>query len=273
MIPARPAAKVETPPRLLECLAEIRERVAAARRLLVLLDYDGTLATIAPKPELARLEPGMRGALLALSRRRDVRLAIISGRSLEDIRGRVGLPELIYAGCHGLQISGPRAGFVEPKALGRRPALKRLASQLAAALKHAGGVEVEDKGLAVAVHFRRAAAAAEREATIAIGSLMARAGEGFRLGGGKKIWEILPDVDWDKGRAARWILDHAGGEAALPVCIGDDLTDEDAFAALPEGITVRVGGRSPTLARYSLAGPAEVETFLGWLGQTQPCSE
>ncbi len=273
MIPARPATKLRTPRRLLDCLNEIGARAAVARRLVVLLDYDGTLAAIAPRPDLAHLEPGVRGALLALSRQRHVRLAVISGRSLDDIRARVGLPELIYAGCHGLQIGGPQISFVEPTALGLRPALERLASQLAAALAHAAGVEVEDKGLAIAVHFRRAAGAAEEKAAAAVHSLMALSGEGFRLRGGKKIWEILPEVDWDKGRAARWILERTGGEDALPIYIGDDLTDEDAFSALPEGITARVGRPSRTLARYSLAGPAEVETFLGWLGQCQPWSE
>jgi trehalose-phosphatase len=252
---------------LLESLAELEPRLSRAAHLAVFLDYDGTLAEIAARPADARLRPGVRLALSLLSRRKGVRVAIVSGRSLSDVRTLVGLRGLIYAGCHGLEMRGPRVTFSIPDAFRKRTATRRAAKELEARLRHVAGVEVEDKGLTVAVHFRRAGRAGRAAAARAVRAV-ARDGDGlFRSSHGKKVWELLPNVDWDKGRAVRWILARSGVRRALPVYIGDDATDEHAFAALPRGITVKAGRSARTCAAYSVSGPAAVETFLSWLNR------
>jgi trehalose-phosphatase len=212
----------------------------------------------------------MRGALLMLCGREQARLAIISGRSLDDLRARVGLTGVAYAGCHGLQISGPGIGLAQTAALRMRPGLKRTAARLSAQLKGVAGIEVEDKGLAVSIHFRRAGKAGREEALRAAREAVAQSGKRFRLAGGKKICEILPRIDWDKGKAVRWILSQWGSAGEAVVYAGDDATDESAFAALPEGITVKVGPGNRTQARYKANGPSEIQAFLTWLGRVHP---
>jgi len=249
-----------------EGLAEIGARVDAAARLAVLLDFDGTLSAIAPTPELAELLPATRSALLALSRKPSVLLAIVSGRGLEDVRERVGIRDLIYAGCHGLMIRGRGLEFVEPTAERARPALLHVSELIAQRLGHIAGARVEDKGLTISVHFRQVAAQDREELASAVQVEAGRLRDQLRVRRGKEIWEISPKVDWHKGRAVRWILDHAAGRDALPIFMGDDVTDEDAFMALPEGITVKVGHAAMSSAAWSVAGPEEVQSFLLWLG-------
>jgi len=256
----------QIPPPLNGNLAEIEERLSEAARVALFLDFDGTIAPIAPKPALARLEAGVRETLHALNLRKDFAVAVISGRALEDVRSRTGLPSLIYAGCHGLEIRGPGIAFLHPEAARRRPALRRLAQQLVHHLGQVSGVEVENKGLAVAVHYRRAASSARVRVLESVRSALRRTGPCFQLRSGRKIYEILPRTGWNKGSAIRWILHRMGNADSLPIYLGDDVTDEDAFAALPEGVTVRVGGATGTLAAYRLAGPGEVAEFLAWLG-------
>ncbi|MCC7174261.1 MAG: trehalose-phosphatase [Bryobacterales bacterium] len=246
-------------------MAEIAERLSAAGNVAVLLDFDGTLAPIAPAPDLARLEPAMRATLLSLSEMPRVLVAIVSGRALEDVRERVGVAGLIYAGCHGLAISGRGLEFVEPEAQRRELALRLLSEQLAARLEPVSGVLVENKGMGISVHYRRVAAQDRQEVAQAVRMLTSQWGERIRVRRGRQVWEISPAVDWHKGRAAQWILRHAAGPDALSIFIGDDLTDEDAFCALRDGITIKVGDAAGSAAEWSVTGPAEVGAFLLWL--------
>ncbi|MGH7451424.1 MAG: trehalose-phosphatase, partial [bacterium] len=87
----------------------------------------------------------------------------------------------------------------------------------------------------------------------------------WQLAAGKMVYEIKPRVDWHKGAALHWIKDRVGQPKALAIYLGDDFTDEDAFAALPDGITVKVGHAEETLAKFHVANPAEVQQFLRWL--------
>jgi trehalose 6-phosphate phosphatase len=207
----------------------------------------------------------MRDRLLSLCHMQNVVVAIVSGRALEDVRTRVGIPELIYAGCHGLVIRGPGLDFVQPQALRQVRALKHLAEQLTVRLQRVSGVNVEDKGMSVSVHFRQVEAPDRRAVALAVQTAAGQSATTFLVRRGREVWELSPKVDWDKGRAVRWILAHAAGRDALPVFIGDDVTDEDAFAALPEGITVKVGDAYGSSAVWSVAGPEEVGSFLLWL--------
>jgi trehalose 6-phosphate phosphatase len=233
------------------------------RQPVVFLDFDGTLSPIVQHPEDARLLPGMREILRDLAR--VARVAVVSGRDAADVRERVGLPEIACAGSHGFEVLGPgdrrhvhegAEAYLEP--------LDRAESELQEALRGIDGCQVERKRFALAVHYRRVSGdevAAVEGAVVAVASRHER----LRRTGGKKIHELRPDLDWDKGRAVGWLLrDLAPGRDAVPIYLGDDVTDEDAFAALEDqGVTVAVGReRRPTCARWALADPAEVARFL-----------
>ncbi len=243
-------------------MPEIQARLRG-RRLAAFLDYDGTLTPIVPRPELAVLADGMRAALERLARLAPV--AVVSGRDLADVRARVGL-ELVYAGSHGFDIAGPGGvRFEHPRGLAALPALDAAERQLRAALAGVEGVLVERKRFTLAVHYRQVRAAftpaVERAVDAALGTPAP-----LRKMRGKNVFELLPDLDWDKGAAVLWLLEALAlaGNDVLPLYAGDDVTDEDAFRALQGrglGIVVAAEPRA-TAARYRLRDPEEVGAFL-----------
>jgi trehalose-phosphatase len=238
-------------------------RAAAGRRLALFLDYDGTLTPIVERPEDAVLEDDTRAVLRRLAGKHAV--AIVSGRDLEDVRARVGLDEIEYAGCHGFEIAGPGGNRVHAAAAAAAPQLGAAADMVAHDTRGIPGVQLERKRYTLAVHYRRAPAAAH---AVHEAVLRAQARHpALRVSGGKMVYELQPDVDWDKGRAVLWLIETLGLQDALPVYIGDDVTDEDAFRALAGrglGIAVQEAPR-PSAAAYRLSGPAEVRALLAAL--------
>jgi trehalose-phosphatase len=192
-------------------------------------------------------------------------VAIVSGRERADLQARVGLPGLIYAGNHGLEISGPGFIFIEPTAVGYRECLQQLAEALVPRLKDIQGARVEDKGLTVSVHWRQAPAESAEEIRRIVHGALENTSHPFLLTTGDKVYDIRPRVYWHKGSAVHWIRERLGMQDALTVYVGDDATDEDAFAALPDDITVKVGEGSETAAVYHVRDPADVKQFLEWL--------
>ncbi len=257
-------------PLLSKDLIEIGVRVKAAASLSLFLDFDGTLAPIVCDPAMARLEEPTRQALAEISQREDVLITIVSGRAIEDIRSRVGIEDLIYAGNHGLEIQGRGIRFVEPFAAAQRVQLHQLSDKLAANLRRFRGVLVEYKGLTASVHLRRVAQQDVVEIRGVTQKLLAPQSETFKLATGNLIMEILPRTAWDKGAAVLWITRRAGKTAALPVYMGDDRTDEDAFRVLPDAVTVKVGNGTMTHAKYRVASPTHVHEFLAWLAREKP---
>jgi trehalose 6-phosphate phosphatase len=250
---------------LFDNLAEISAKAASRKEILLFLDYDGTLTGIVERPGAAELAPTTRDVIVSLSRLDGVHVAIISGRALEDVRARVAVPGLVCAGNHGLEIAGRGLSFVEPGAAATKGPLAEICAILAARLAHIQGVDVENKGLTSSIHFRRAAPSTEPEVLRIVRGALPAEDRRFVLRSGKKTFELRPRVDWHKGQAVLWIARELGAEAALTVYIGDDVTDEDAFSALPEGVTVKVGESGATSASYHVAGPPEVGKFLVWL--------
>lgn len=249
----------------------IASEVRLARRILLLCDYDGTLAPIVERPELAVMPERNRSLLRQLARRPDVTVGIISGRALSDLITRVGIEGLVYAGNHGLEIRGPGLRFVNPVADELRPLLSVLHHVLSRTLGTLKGVFVEHKGLSLSVHYRLAEVGKERieqAVKVAVGSTPA--GHRTLLTEGKKVIEIRPAVGWDKGRAVKLLMKRYGKggrrSGLLPLYFGDDRTDEDAFkviAAYGPGVTIRVGDAGSTsAARYFVRSPDEVSTFL-----------
>jgi trehalose 6-phosphate phosphatase len=249
---------------LMHSLREVDSRIRSADRVALFLDFDGTLAPIVPDPAAAQMSEAVRDALRGLVERDSIVTTIISGRAVEDLYVRIRVENLIYSGNHGLEIFGRGLRFVEPEADKRREQLRRLSELLAGRLRHIPGVIVEEKGLTTSIHYRQVEDDLVPGIEQAVRASVATAGALFRMSGGHEIFEIVPRTGWHKGAATRWILQKLG-EGFLPVYIGDDNSDEDAFAVLTDGVTVRVGGESATCAQYIVPGPAEVYRFLIWL--------
>lgn len=250
---------------LFENLTEISSRLRTASHVFLFLDFDGTLAPIVERPEMAQLPPQTKDTLQQLSRQSKISVAIISGRTLVDLRTRVGIDHLIYAGNHGLEIRGPGIQFIHRQALARQEALQQLSTQLAAKIGRLTGVEVEPKGLTTSIHFRRAAAAEVDEIVKTIRALNVETSRLFRLTTGKMVYEIRPRVNWHKGAAVHWIRARLGDPQALSIYFGDDATDENAFVELQEDITVKVGPSYVTTANYHVPSLDEVQKFLQYL--------
>jgi trehalose-phosphatase len=250
---------------LLQNLNDVEADLRAARRISLFLDFDGTLAPLVQDPAQARLDGRTRETLARLRGISRLTTILISGRALSDIRDRVGLEGLIYAGNHGMEICGGGLRFVEATAAARRRELLALSTGLAAGLRDVRGAMVEYKGLTTTVHYRRVAVGERARLVRVVRAAIGPASRSFRLGASEMAMEILPRSGWHKGEAVRWINQRLGAGEVLSLYLGDDLTDENAFRALPGGITVRVGRCTATFARYCVADPPAVLQFLTWL--------
>jgi len=250
---------------LLQSLAEVEAKLRAAGSVALFLDFDGTLAPIADDPASVQLTDAVRAALQRLAEQESIVTTIISGRAVEDLYVRVRMENIIYSGNHGLEIFGRGFRFIEPEADARRDHLSRVTEVLRGRLERFQGVLVEDKGLTTAVHYRQADDRDVPAIEQAVRAAVAAAGAWFRLNSGREVFEVVPRTDWHKGAAVKWLLERCGEDKPLPIYFGDDNTDEDAFAVLPDGLTVRVGGPAATCAQYTVPGPAEVYRFLIWL--------
>ncbi|WP_019568312.1 trehalose-phosphatase [Thioalkalivibrio sp. ALMg13-2] len=227
-------------PRARDRESEMFARLQAARPV-VFLDYDGTLTPIIEDHTQAWLAGDMRATVAALARHCSV--VIVSGRDLMKLRELVALDSVWLAGSHGFEIAGPKD---DDRSLEKGdeflPELDAAEQELTQRLAGIEGHMVERKRFSIAVHYRRVATA-EVDRVGAIVREVLEVHPKLRLGHGKKVLDIGPGIHWNKGEAVRWILGEVDGpgEKFVPVYVGDDLTDEDAFRALAgEGICVAV---------------------------------
>ena len=252
-------------PHLLRCWDPVAQRLRAAKTIALFLDFDGTLTGLRARPGDVSLNPATRQALLQLARRRRVRVWVISGRKLADVRERIRVPGIHYLGLHGAERDGHglsgEAALPEASRSSLRCALGLLNQRLAGTPGlWVPGLWVEDKGETFALHYRGAADSSIREARAALESVLEPLVDRLRVIEGDRVLEVLPREFTGKGVAARreWLT----LSQAVPVYIGNDGTDEPAFAALASGVTVRVGPACASRARFRLNNPAEVRTFL-----------
>ena len=243
------------------------EWLSDGRSLLLMTDYDGTLTPHVANPAEAWLTQRVQRHLSALARAPQVRLAIISGRDLGDVSARVGVPGVVYAGCHGLQIDGPGIAFSHPEALAQHRTVQAVCEAL---VRHAEGIEgirVEAKRLGITVHYREVPDEARRMVEVELARAIQYAGGRLKIFHGTKAIEILPQVAWSKGHCAlqirAWAL-QALAPPMLSLYMGDDWTDELAFEALlGQAITVRVGPLGvASRATYRLDGVEGVHRLL-----------
>jgi len=248
------------------------ESIIKNKPLFLLLDYDGTLTPIRKTPGQANILSRTKSLLKDISKNKKIKLAIISGRSLIDIESKVGLSNIIYSGNHGLEISGPKIKFKMFVPKESRKTIEEISRQLKKEFSSINGVIIEDKGFGVALHFRQV----YKRQIPAVKAIFNKitgpylSGNKIMIKPGKMVFDVRPAISWDKGKAVSMLLKLKkrlwGKKTILPVYIGDDITDEDAFSALKsKGITVFVGKNKKTNAKYYLNNTGEVLKFLRFI--------
>ena len=220
------------------------------RKIFLFLDFDGTLSPIVENPEEAFIPDKVKGWLRRLSKDKNYKIAIVTGRSLKDIRKRVGLRNIVYASNHGMEVYYRGRLLLRKGVIYKRP-IRSLEKILIRELSEIPNVYLENKGLSIAVHLRRVKKQHRKKAArivrIVVEPWFKR--YKFLLTGGKMLLEVRPLL-WDKGKAVLWMWKRFAPKR-LPIYVGDDVTDEDAFLALrPYGMTVRIGKKKKSYAEY-----------------------
>jgi trehalose 6-phosphate phosphatase len=232
---------------------EVWEGICSAlvqyKRLFVFADFDGTLSQLVEVPSKAVLDPDAEWALRRLSAEPRVSVAVISGRSVDDVAGRIGLP-IMYAGDYGLEIHAPDVQFTVPEADSVRRKLPELCNRIREGIQHVPGALVEAKHLTASVHFRQV----DSDLVPGLLDLVRNcvAGTAFEVRRGKCAFEVRPRVDWTTGDAVSWMLRRNSAVPEQAICFGDDETDEDMFRQVSGAVRIRVtdGQTISTAAPY-----------------------
>jgi trehalose-phosphatase len=236
----------------------------SGRKIALFLDFDGTLVPIQKDPDQCFLSDKIKSQLLLLAGSQCCYLMALSGRSLSDIKKRIGIRNIYYGGNHGLNISGPNLRYTHPKALTSELDIRYVMRKLKKEIASIEGAWLENKKYSVSLHFR----SVKKENIPLIKKVFYEVANEFIEGKklnvikGKKVIELTPAVSWNKGRAVLWILKQLK-DKCVPIYVGDDQTDETAFKALnKKGITIRVGKSKKTVANYYLKGHWELARLL-----------
>lgn len=247
-----------------EAVREIKRRVASADGTVVGIDFDGTLAPIREDPDAPSITPACRDAVTELSSRPDTAVAVVSGRALSDLRDRVGIEGIVYAGNHGLELATGNGAFVQQGAADSREWIPGVVARLEENLAGIPGCEIENKTLTITVHHRNTPDQYLSDVREAVDAAVEAAAGPLDRQHGKEIVELRPDIDWDKGAAMDWL---AGlyPEGWHTLYVGDDTTDEDVFEALgADDVGIHVGD-DRTEASFRFPDREAVAPFLKWL--------
>lgn len=240
-------------------------KASGSGRIALFVDFDGTLAPITRDPSRPCLSPSVRQLLEEIGNSGRTAVTIISGRSLQDLRQKTRLHGLYHAGSHGLEISGPGIRFIHKAARSSKPVLDAIRADIESAINSYEGITMERKPYSFALHYRTAQKGVATLLRRLLKEKLTTHADGLKclkIICGKKVLEIVPGVSWDKGAAALEVMKRLG-DARLPVCVGDDATDEALFRVFRKrGITVRVGTSRRTAAAFYLKGQWEVPLFL-----------
>jgi len=254
---------------------DVLGRMTEGAHLLLLSDYDGTLAPITPDPAAARLPEATRDVLRHLAHSPRVHFGVVSGRDVDDLRELIAMSGAIYAGCYGLDIQGPGMRFVHPEAQAQRATLTAISRELSRQAPAVPGMRVESKQFGVAVHYRQVAPDQVHRVEMEAARVVDRNGRRLKLFRGLQVIEIQPRAGWTKGDCVLWIREQLrarSGNGLAVVYIGDDWSDEDAFEALvDDGVTIGVGNLVPvSRAAYRVADVDAVRQFLAALADGAP---
>jgi trehalose-phosphatase len=262
-------------PHALEDASGLRERMAG-RRMAVFLDYDGTLTPIVDRPQDAIISDEMREVVRALAHRCTV--CVVSGRDRPAVQQLMGVDDLIVAGGHGFDIWSPEGGAIErEEGAGSADLLRRVTHTLRDEVATVEGALVEPKKSSVAVHYRLVDERDRPRISELVERVLVAHPEEVKVTPGKMVYEIQPKLEWDKGKAVMYLLRalELDRDDVLPLYVGDDITDEDAFRALTgRGIGVLVAdpvdpqlaGRR-TAAEFIVRDSEEVKHLLDGLAR------
>lgn len=245
---------------------EIARSLDEADKILMGFDFDGTLTPIVDNPDQVFIPPEVRATLSQLTSFEDISVAILSGRSLQDLKVRVQLTGLTLAGDHGLRIQCPEGREYQAEAATGQEELRSLIERIREETAAFPGILLEPKEFSLTVHFRGASSGAGEKLQTVLEEIVE--GTPYILRSGRMCWELNPDMDWNKGRAFQWIKRHCLGETPniFEIFVGDDRTDEDVFQLLQaDGCPILVVSSEkvgPTQARYRLDSQEEVGIFL-----------
>lgn len=243
-------------------MREVIQRVQSSKNILLFLDYDGTLVPIKGSPQLALLSPQKRNLLINLAKK--YFLCIASGRSLSEIQKYVGIQNISYIGNHGLEVCLKNRHWTHPQAVEIKPILHRTLRTIKSKIKDFRGAFIEDKGLTASIHYRLLPRNRRRQISEIVNEETALKSRWLKVTEGKMVFEIKPNIDWDKGKGVLKLLGWLNlKEEPLLIYIGDDETDESAFRALEGmGITFVVARKRNSSARYRFSNVEEVWQFL-----------
>ncbi len=244
---------------------EVFSRIKKSPKVFIFFDYDGTLTPIVSTPEEALFPKKTKKLVNKLKNHSKFLIAIVSGRSLKSVKSMVNLKGLIYAGNHGLEIEGRGIKFSKPLTVNSfKPLMKKISKFLHKTLKDIKGSRVEDKGATLSVHYRLVKSKDVNLLKSRFNKIVAPYidSKKIRLSAGKKVLEVRPNLDWHKGKAVLTLL--KGVKNTLPIYLGDDVTDMDAFRAIKgKGISIFVGGKKKGInADYFLKDTREVVSFI-----------
>lgn len=231
--------------------------------MALLFDLDGTLAEIVDHPGMAKIEPEVLQLLEGFRDLPRVAVGIISGRSLRDLKQKVGLDGLYYSGNCGMEIDLLGTHIVHPDAEGHRSALGQLVSCLSKVAERFPGAWVENKGLGITLHYRQTPIDRHLELQERAGRVYLEFATSMQIVEGRMAWEITPAVGWDKGSAVLAILESIG-ENVVSLYAGDSANDEQALAAVDSfgGIGIGVGPFAPASAHFTVKDPRELLSLL-----------
>ncbi len=246
--------------RLSSAWPEVIARIRDADHRLLLLDFDGTLVGLRRHPDDVRFSERGRKILRRLIGHKNLTMAVVSGRELEKIQALVGVEGIRYVGLHGAE----RAGETTVPSIAARLMVEAALKAAQTGLASLRGIEIEDKHLSFAVHYRGARQPATEAASRVVADIVATSNDKLRILCGKKVWEVLPREFPGKGVAVLELFAQLP-EKKIAIYFGDDQTDEEAFSVLPGQITVNVGGAGNTHASFYVQSPSEVLQFLSRL--------
>lgn len=240
---------------------------ARGEKWLIALDFDGTLAPIRRARSEAQLPPARRLALERLGRMPGVRVLIVSGRGLSDLRRRCRIRGAALSGEHGMSLTGFGRDWAHPATVRLHRESRTLADAASRLTLAMPGVEVEEKRTSVTVHWRRSPAVRRHPEALG-GALMGLLRSGWRIASGKCVWELRPDHARGKGDAILLAAKRMGSGIRV-LFAGDDATDEEGFRRLGRRAwTVRVG-RGDTAARWRVRGPEDVDALIAALSEAR----
>ncbi|MFQ5998055.1 MAG: trehalose-phosphatase [Candidatus Bathyarchaeia archaeon] len=238
----------------------LQRRLIAAPSVYVFFDLDGTLAAIRKNPRSVRLSKVSIALLERLAKLEKFHVSVISGRSIDDLKHLVPVKNIYLAGNHGFEIRGPNFSFIHEKTVIFTSAVKHFCKEASSLTKAFPGLRIENKEITASIHLR---VLRPKNRVLASKKLkeIAKRFKNLIAKEGKSVIDIMPAIDWNKGRACRFLMSSFG--SGLPIYFGDDRTDEDAFASLEQGITVLVSRVPiPSRANFYVRGIREVHSHM-----------